>query len=497
MPINALTRIDEFANTAPDHVAVIFEDRITTYGELVSESFKAARKLFRLGIVQGQRVCIFSSNCPEYYAVYLAVLRCGCTLFPINSELQDQEIAHILDKAKPVLVITGENEESAFKAACGKRDIDARTMNIRELFQDDEDRDDHSDITFPQRQTTDLAVVIHTSGTTALPKGVPASDVMEVVSALALTRPWQLSSADISVCALPLSYTFGLFTASFVALTHGASILLFKKFNPVRVLEGIEKHGATYMVGVPAMYAMMVAHIRETGKTYELGSMRFVASSGAPIAGKIKEDFRHATGIPLLEYYALSECTPIFSFDLNSGESTPPASSGKLVPGVKVKIVDEEYTELPPGQTGMLLIRSARLMEGYYQDPERNAEAFVDGWFKTGDLAYQGPQGYFYVVGRLRDQVISGGHKISTAEVEGTILHHPGVAAVAVVGSPDDILGEVVRAVIVPKDGCTLTPESVIAFCRERLAAFKIPKLVDFRESLPTSPAGKVLKKLL
>ena len=322
---------------------------------------------------------------------------------------------------------------------------------------------------------------------------------MEIRSACALGDYWDLRPGDISVCALPLSYTFGLFSASFTAFCAGASVLLFPKFHPVRVLEGIERHRASYMVGVPTMYSMMLEHVTQTGRRYDLSSVRMMAASGAPITLKTKEDFRTTFGVTLRDYYALSECTPIFSFDLRpeSGSTPPPGSVGQLVRGAEVTLLGDDGQTVGAGDIGSLSVRSERLTPGYFRDPERNASAFDQGWFKTGDLAYRDPDGYFFIVGRDRDQVISGGHKIASTEVESVIARMPAVARVAVVGAPHPVQGEIVKAVIVCLPGQQLDAATVIHFCRERLAAFKVPQAVEFRSELPISPAGKVLKRQL
>lgn len=492
--LNALTLIDRHAEERPDHPAILFEDERITYKQLVERSTTVAHALRALKIGAGSRICLIARNSPNYYVAYLGVLRAGGALFPINADLSHDEIAYIVTKTDPALALYDPDCHQTLSDTWNKNGFDTPHHLIDDLLAENAPKGSSLDI---GRDPESIAVVIHTSGTTARPKGVIASDAMEVKSALALIREWNVQPSDISVCALPLSYTFGLFTASFVALSAGASVLLFKKFNPVHVLAGIEKHGATYMVGVPAMYAMMLEHVEQTSKQYQLKSVRFMASSGAPIAAHIKERFSQRMRLPLLEYYALSECTPIFSFSFDQSPLPPFGSCGRLIKGADVKIVDELGTLVPEGATGHLYISSERLMSGYYLDPERNASAFEDGWFNTGDLAYRDSKGFYYLVGRDRDQVISGGYKIASAEVEEQILKHESVAQAAVVGTPDDILGEVVKAVLVLKDGCQITESEIIAHCKKGLAEHKVPKLVEFREALPTSPAGKVLKRQL
>jgi len=495
-PLTALSLIDAHAERDPGKTAVIFEDRALSYGDLVGHSLRVASVLKRAGVGPGGGVCLFAVNCPEYYIVYLAVLRCGGTLFPINADLLDEEIGYIVSNSRPVLAITDEVGRERFVRSLDARGLDVPTLPLEGLMAEAAAQPPlHA--AGAERSEDDIALVIHTSGTTARPKGVQASDRMEIQSALALGRQWEISADDRFVCALPLSYVFGLFTASYVALCHGASVLLFRKFHPVRVLEGIERHRATAIVGVPAMFGMMLEHLRDSGCDYDTASLRLVASSGAVIAPTIKDEFSRRIGQAILEYYALSECTPIFSFDVRDEHPMPAGSTGRLVPGAEVRILDDEGRPVGVDEVGRLQVRSERLMPGYFKDPQRTSDAFSDGWFNTGDLARLDGDGYFYIVGRLRDQVISGGHKISSAEIEDLLLKCNGVAAAAVVGAPHEILGEVVKAVVVPKPGAALTVEAVTAFCAARLAAYKVPRIVVFRESLPMSPAGKVLKKEL
>ena len=492
----ALGLIDGHAERAAGHPAILFGGQAMTYGELVAASRRLARVLAAQGVARGSRVCLMAHNCPEYYVMYLAVLRCGAAFFPINAQLSVEEAAYVLRNSAPALVAADGELRETMAAACAMAGIEVPGHGLARLL---ELAREESGRPLPlARDARDMALVIHTSGTTARPKGVVATDRMEVLSAQALHRRWAISPADISVCALPLSYTFGLFTASYVALTAGATILLLPRFHPVHVLEAIERHGATYMVGVPTMYAMMLEHVRQTGRGYDLSSMRLMAASGAPIATRTKEEFEQVFGRRLRDYYALSECTPIFSFDPGrAGESVPLGAVGSLVPGAEARIIDDAGRAVAAGETGALSVRSERLMPGYFEDPERTAAAFDGAWFKTGDLAYRDEQGWYFIVGRDRDQVISGGHKIASTEVEGLIARMEAVAGVAVVGSPDPVLGEIVKAVVVLKSGRQASAEEIIGFCQQHLAAYKVPRRIEFRQSLPISPAGKVLKREL
>lgn len=492
----ALSLLDAHAARDPSHRAVIFEDQVLSYGELVAASRRLAHALMKRGIQPGDRVCLFATNSPDYYVVYFAVLRCGAALFPINTDLALEEVAYIIERSDPALIITdGTMHGRAIDAtAAGAK---ARSLIGLDALQR-EGKSHHGTSDFPTRTDQDVALVVHTSGTTARPKGVVATDRMEVASALALQACWDIRPTDISVCALPLSYTFGLLSASFTALCTGATVLLFRKFHPIRVLEGIERHRATYMVGVPTMYAMMLEHAQQTGRQYDLSSVRMMAASGAPITLKTKEDFHSTFGVVLRDYYALSECTPIFSFDLrHDTQLPPPGAAGRLVPGAEVALLGDDGQPVPAGDIGALRVRSERLMPGYFMDPERTTGAFDNDWFKTGDLAYQDPEGYYFIVGRDRDQVISGGHKIASTEVESLVARMPEVSQVAVVGAPHPVLGEIVKAVVVCREGARLDEAAIIEFCHQHLATYKVPREVEFRTVLPISPAGKVLKREL
>lgn len=491
-PLTALSLIDAHAALHPSHPAILFEGSVISYGQLHTQSVRLAVHLQSLGLGPGGRLCIIAANCPSHYIVYLATLRCGAALFPINFELADDEIGYIVDKSDPDLIVCDELRHS--KVSAHSKPCLLLQQLIDAHAADDGAPPGLSDI---KRSQDDLALVVHTSGTTARPKGVVATDAMEIRSAQALHRVWQVQPHDMSVCALPLSYTFGMFSASYVALCAGATVLLLPNFHPVRVLEAIQTHRATYMVGVPTMYAMMLEHVQHTGLRYDLSSIRMMAASGAPAAPRLKEDFEAAFGVELRDYYALSECTPIFSFDLREQTSPLPGSVGSLVSGAEVRLVDAVGNEVAPGDTGELLVRSERLTPGYYLDPARTAESVDAGWFKTRDLAWRDAQGHFFIVGRDRDQVISGGHKIASTEVESVIARIDDVAQVAVVGAPHPVMGEVVKAVVVLKRGRSCTAEAIVSHCAAQLAAYKVPKVVEFRTELPVSPAGKILKRQL
>lgn len=489
-------RIDHFAAENPDRTAILFEDRRLGYRQFADASIRLASVLRDRGVSEGDRVCLLAGNSPEYLIFYHAVLRCGAALFPINSDLTASEIAFILGHAEPALVVCDAGRRMQLEAALEAGAHALANDRLEALIEDSSTAGLAGKVLTPRRES-DLALVIYTSGTTSAPKGVPATDRIELRSADSFAQVWQVKADDLFVCALPLSFLFGLHTATMVAFSQGASVLLFERFHPVKVLAGIERHRASVMLGVPTMYSMMLEHVAQTGKCYDLGSVRLSVSSGAPLAIATRQALEGRLGLRLQDYYALSECRPIFSVRADRQGEAPIGSVGPAVPDVEVRLVDDAGQEVQRGETGSVLVRSPTLTTGYFRDPERSAAAFVEGWFVTGDLARQDESGFFYISGRTRDQVISGGQKISAIEVENILLQHPAVEQVAVVGVPDEKYGELLKAVLVLRNGAPSDEEALLAHCRERMAAYKLPRLFSFREALPLSPAGKVLKREL
>lgn len=495
LPATITERIDYFASRHPERTAIIFGERSLTYAEFADASSRLAKVLRSSGVVPGERVCFLSHNCIDYLVFYHAVLRCGAALFPVNADLSASEVAYILRHATPVLVVSDEAHAAAMHEAMSRSGLTLPAAVLESLVRDASAIREAG--AGRSRLPDDLAFVVYTSGTTAAPKGVPASDRIELRSADAFASAWQVGPQDLFVCALPLSFMFGLHTATMVAFSQGAAVLLFERFHPVRVLEAIETHRATVMLGVPTMYSMMLEHVTETGRRYKLGSVRVAGSSGAPLAVATRHALERACGLRVQDYYALSECRPIFSFDASAPEAVPVGSVGKAVPDLQVRFVDDDGRDVAPGETGAILVRSPTLIDSYFRDPERSRAAVTDGWFITGDLGRRDDAGYVYISGRTRDQVISSGQKISAIEVEDVLLEHAAVAQAAVVGVPDDKYGELLKAVIVLRTGEQVSEASLLEHCRSRLAAYKLPRRFSFRDSLPVSPAGKVLKREL
>jgi long-chain acyl-CoA synthetase len=473
--------------------AIVFGDEVLSYGELLAQVRRVAALLADVPVRRGDRVLILASNTPSYLVNYLAVVELGAVFVPVHTELAAPEIAYIVKHAEPSLVICDPALRSKIDVTASGTPVFAPDwyLDPRHGAKSAPTADPTS-----ARQPDDDVLICYTSGTTSSPKGVTASHRVEIASATGFGTMWEVTAQDTFTVALPLSSLFGLHTASFVALAHGATLLLLPRFNPVLVLQAIEKHRPTVFLGVPTMYAMMVEHVRQTGKRYDLSSIRLAVASGAALPAELKKACRELLGLELVEYYALSEVRPVFSPNLRLRLPVPEGSVGCLAPSTEARILDDQGQPASEGKVGALFLRAPSLMKSYFRDPERTAAAIRDGWFETGDLVRREGD-YYFLVGRTRDQIISGGSKISAIEVEDVLLRHPAVFSAAVIGLPDEKYGQSVRAVIVVREGAQATDADLAEHCAKYLAPYKVPRGFTFVDQLPVGPTGKVLKREL
>ncbi len=478
----------------PDHPAFLFEGRKVSYGEMADQSRRIASLLLESGVRRGDRVAILSPNRPEIFSVYFGLALIGAAIVPINAEFAAHEIAYILDHSQAVMVIRTADLASQVAIAAEGLAQAPRQQDLDDLMARASVATPYSG---PQVGTgSDLVLLVYTSGTTSAPKGVAASHANELASGFAYSGMMAIGPSDTVFVALPLSFSYGFHAAAYVALLSGATILLAPRFHPRLALEAIETKRPTVFLGVPTMYAMMADVAAKDARAYDVSSLRLAAASGAALNDQIIADCKARLGLTVRPYYAMTEVRPIFSFDLRQPQEPPPGSVGRLIAPTEVRLVDETGAEVPAGGVGELWVRGPSFAGAYYKDPKRTAEAMTGDWFRTGDLVRRDPEGNYFIVGRNRDQIISGGAKIAPIEVEDALLTHPGIAAAAVVGSPDPIFGQLVKAVVVKSDP-SLQPEDVIAHCQGRIADYKLPRIVTFMDALPMAPSGKILKTAL
>ena len=344
-----------------------------------------------------------------------------------------------------------------------------------------------------ERAGDDTAVILYTSGTTGRPKGAELTHDNVNLNAMRCAEVIQeISPDDVIMGCLPLFHVFGLVVGLNAAVRVGASLALIPRFDPAAAIKVIGDEKVTIMQGVPTMYAAILNH--PDSDSLDASSLRTCASGGSAMPLEVMKAFEEKFGCVILEGYGLSETSPVASFNMPTRERKP-GTIGLAIPGCEMRVIDEDGKEVEDGTVGEIAIRGDNVMKGYWDNPEATAEAIPDGWFRTGDMATRDEEGYYTIVDRKKDMILRGGMNVYPREVEEVIYTHPDVLEVAVVAIPDELLGEQVGAAVALREGSTATPEDIIEFTKERIAAYKYPRVVWVVPELPKGPTGKILRR--
>jgi long-chain acyl-CoA synthetase len=496
----SLTRLArESLDRYGEYVALAFEGRQYTNLEQDRAAGRLANALRRLGVCPGDRVMVMLPNCPEVTQSYAAILKCGGVIVPVIFLLGDREVAHILADSEARIVITSADMLWKVEAQIGVlpslRHVllvdgggDGKTRSLgAEAAQEEES------FATVERRSDDLAVILSTSGTTGVPKGVALSHDNLESNARAAAALHELEREDWAVSVLPLSHSYGL-TVMNAGHILGSRAALLRWFNPEEVLRTIQQFRAVSMSAVPTMLLYLLNF--PDAERFDTGSMRVWGSGAAPLPAEIVEPFERKFGGRILEGYGLTEASPVVSAHRLSGPRKI-GSVGQAIPGVEVSIQDDGDRPLPVGEVGEVCVRGRNVMVGYYRNPEETARTVRAGWLHTGDMGRLDEDGFLFIVERKKDLIIRGGFNIYPREVEETLYGHPKIAEAAVVGMKDPLMGEDVLAFVVLRSGEQATEAEIAAFCESRLARFKCPKQVRFLDALPKSPIGKILRKEL
>ncbi|MDN5361720.1 MAG: long-chain acyl-CoA synthetase [Moorella sp. (in: firmicutes)] len=475
-----------------DHPALVYHDGTTTYGELI-ERIGAYANLFRsLGLEPGERIAICAPNCPEFIYSYLGGIQGGGIVVPLNLMLTREEIAFIIrDSGCSILAI-----HRSIIDRLGLKPQETAALGLKRLLVLEESTTARALATppMPPVDTTEeeVCAFLYTSGTTGRPKGAMLSHRNFLADIEALDAVSDLGLEDNFLCVLPMFHSFAWTTSVLLPLYLGSTITLKEAFQPKDTLKTLAEEDITVFCGVPSMYAILW-RLAEKG---QFKTLKLAISGGAPLAAEIQRGFEAKFAFPLVEGYGLSEAAPVVCLNPLDGVRKP-GSIGLPLPGVEVRVVDDNDRDVPRGEVGELIVRGPNVMSGYYNQPEESAAALRGGWLHTGDLVRQDEDGYLYVVDRKKDMIILGGFNVYPREVEEVLLTHPDVLEAAVVGVGDPVKGETVKAFIVLKEGATVERRQLQEFLREHLAIYKIPRLFEFVPELPKGPTGKVMKKLL
>ncbi|MBN2310894.1 MAG: long-chain fatty acid--CoA ligase [Candidatus Hydrogenedentes bacterium] len=512
--LNLATLLESSAREFPGRTAVVLDPFRLSYAEVDALAAQVASGLRAAGIHRGDKVALCCPNIPYFPIVYYGILKAGAVVVPINVLLKRRELAFLLEDSDARAFFCFEGTEqnpighegwAAFNdvAACdrfwmitvdpgGPSPIDGTDTLGRLVFEHEQGIE-----TVPTR-SDDTAVIMYTSGTTGRPKGAELSHSNLVMNALVSRDLVRANEDDITVVALPLFHALGQTTQMNMVFLAGATAVLLPRFNPSDVLRLFQEENATLFCGVPTMYRALLQC--PEADSFDLdkiaGTLRVGVSGGAAMPVDILRQFEERFNVVILEGYGLSETSPVASFH-RTGRPRKPGSVGEPVWGVEMRIVDEEMNELPVGEAGEIVIRGHNVMKGYYKHPEATDQALRGGWFHSGDVGKQDEDGYFYIVDRTKDLIIRGGVNVYPREIEEVLMSHPDISVAAVVGVPDDKFGEEIKAFVVPVPKVDVAPEDVIAWARNEMARFKVPRYVEIRKTLPVNAIGKVLKSEL
>ena len=496
------------ARNTPSKPAIIWRGRTTSWAELDERIDRLAAGLTRRGIGRKKSVILMMRNRQEFVELGAAAARAGAAAVSISWRSTPKELVYLATHSgargivtEPELLTTLEQvkdelpphflENVFVTGANGSDHGGLRATALDTLF---EDRAPRGGIDVAN--DADAAVVIYTSGTTGKPKGAVRKfpkDTMHAAFRFLNETPMRVDDVHLVACPLYHSTAFGFMSLSAIL---GQTVVLMDEFKPEAFLELVERHAVTTTAVVPTMLHRILSLPLETRRKYDARTLRAVFSGGAPLPAPVAAEFMDAYGDVLFNFYGATE-TGLVTLAKPADLRAAPGTIGKALPGNDIRLLGEDGAEVAPGQVGELFVKNKMLVAGYHNDESATEQSMNDGFFSVGDLARRDASGHFFLEGRKRDMVISGGVNVYPAEVEGVLEQHPDVAEVAVIGVPDDEWGERVRAFVVRKIGSSLDEGTLKVFARERLAGPKVPRDYVFIEHLPRNPTGKVLKREL
>jgi long-chain acyl-CoA synthetase len=478
------------AEADPAHPALRMDDAVLSYGEFRDAALKVAATLRERGIAPGDRVGLVLPNVLSFPVTFYGALLAGAAVVPMNPLLKAREVEYYLRDSGARLVVALEPSAEPVVEAAGTVGIEAVTVGpaLPEALMGEATLD-----AAVERSDDDLAVILYTSGTTGQPKGAElthanlAGNCRTTADTLAENTP-----DDVIMGCLPLFHVFGLTCGLNTAVLRGSTLTLIPRFDGAKALSVIERDKVTVFEGVPTMFAGML-HSPDAG-THDVSSLRLCISGGSAMPVEIMRSFEETFGCIVLEGYGLSETSPVASFNHPHAERKP-GSIGTPIAGVEMRLLDDDGKEVPAGEVGEIAIRGENVMKGYWQRPDETAKSIPDGWFRTGDLARQDDDGYFFIVDRKKEMIIRGGYNVYPREIEEALYEHPAVAEAACIGIAHPELGEEVGAAVALKPGASAEVDELREFVKARVAAYKYPRHLWLVDALPKGPTGKILRR--
>ncbi|MGD0276010.1 MAG: long-chain fatty acid--CoA ligase [Syntrophales bacterium] len=474
-----------------------FYDEDVTYRDMDMRSSRIAAGLHKLGVKKGDRVCILMDNSPEFYYAYFGIIKLGAIAGPVNCWWQTKEIQYLLNDSGAVALFVDtvyqghldkmKGQTPALKHIIKRGTQDAGLSYEAMLGEKGSAPEETIDL-------EDISTIVYTSGTTGSPKGVLLTHRNILANSLQAGKLANISESDVVLCFLPLFHVNGLVITGTSPIYAGAQIILRKGFSASEFWECVARYRVSIFSGVPTIYQILLN--TPGSENVDVSSLRYGVCGAAPMPVETIRQFEKMFNMIIIEGYGLTEGT--------AGATANPIDGVRKIGSIgipfaesEIKLFDENDKEVSQGKVGEICIRGVNVMKGYFNKPEETTQTLRGGWLHTGDMAYKDKDGYLFIVDRKKEMIIRGGENIYPKEIEGIMYTHPKVMEVAVVGAPDPIYGEEVMACVVPKPGQSMTVEEFREWCKENMASYKVPKYVEFRESLPKNILGKVLKKEL
>jgi len=512
--LNLSVLLENSALKYPNKTAFTFMDTSLSFSQINAVANQVANGLVDIGIKPGDKVALSCFNLPYFPIIYNGILKAGATVVPLSVLLKGDEIQYHLEnsEAKAYFCFIGTEELPMGKMGFAgfseakkcehffmimpKPEMPSSIEGTKTLGSLLANKATSFDTI--ETKATDTAVIVYTSGTTGKPKGAELSHSNLIQNTILSEGLYNCSKDDTMLIVLPLFHIFAMTVLMNAALYKGATSILLPRFDAGAVLDSLEKHKVTVFAGVPTMYWGLNSYL--DANDFDISTiksnLKMCLSGGASLPVAVLEKFEERFDVAILEGFGMSEGSPVVTFNqVDIGRK--PGSVGTPVWGVQVKLVDDKGNEVAQGEKGELLYKGHNVMKGYYNNPKATAKTIQNGWLYSGDIAIKDEDGFYFIVDRTKDMIIRGGLNIYPREVETVMMKHPAVSMVAVIGIPDEQMGEEVKAFVVLKENTSATEEELRQFTKDNIAAYKYPRVIEIIKALPTSATGKILKKEL
>jgi len=507
----------ETTKKVPTRAAILDPSGLTlTYEELNRQVDRLARGMLELGVEKGDKVGLWMPNIPEWVVAYFAIARIGAVVVPMNTRYKTHEVEYILNNSEATTLFAV-GSFAGIDYISMIEEIRGRLPNLKHVivrgelgdgmhrFESVVDRGDErlGDSLLEEREAScdpnDNVFILYTSGTTGNPKGAMLSHHNIAKNAEQVTEVLHTTEEDVFLLAVPFFHCFGCVMGIAGSITWGAALVPMQIFKPVEALELVERFGVSVLYGVPTMFVLELEEYRKgkaNGDAYDVSTLRTGIMAGAPCPVEVMRGTMEDMHCNVSIAYGLTEASPVITMTrFDDSVQRRVETVGRALEGIEVKIADDEKHPLPVGEMGELACRGYNVMMGYYKMPDKTSEAIdVDGWLYSGDLATMDEEGYVQIVGRKKDMLICGGFNVYPAEIEEYLFTHAKVQNVSVIGVPDDVMGEVAAAFIIPREGVRLDPQEIVDFCVGEIANFKVPRYVQVVDEFPMTQSGKIQK---